>query len=281
MYSNNLSKKLTPAPLTGVITYRLLAAGMVDPRQSTRTMCPLQFLKGEEMIYDPGDKTGDGREKVLRYVIGSKPMGEGPLAQIVPELGEPEFKNGIIEVKPGQLGLYEFLERSNFNISNPFRKEGTRAIFERVDHLAKAQAANEDDELLEDALFALRDLSDERKLEFAAAKTLARADDSMVLVVRALRTYVKANPAKFLRELDSPELKARAVIAQALEYDVIQYVPTDHAYKWKNEGVMLYQVPQGFDGKTKLMEYLLSADAVPTAQLKELTKQVAAATKGK
>jgi hypothetical protein len=279
MYTNNLSKKLTPPALTAPVEYRLLAAGAIDLRQSNRTMCPFQTLKGEELISDPGDKPGEAREKLLRYVVGSKSIGEGATAQIVPELGQPEFINGVITVKPGQTNLYEFLERSNHNASNPHRNANWRAIFERVDPVGKAEVENEKDDKLFEAISTLRGLSAERKLEFAAAKGLARADDEMAIVTRALNQYVMKSPVAFLQELDAPETKVRAAVSQALELGIIAYAPTDGAYKWREQGVNLYEVPSGFDGKEALIRYLLSADAAPKVQLKELQKQVANATK--
>ena len=278
LYTNKLSPKLKVTLPDKPVQYRLLAAGKFDGT-TKRPMCPLVAYSAKTTIYDEGDKA----QKALMWVKGevAHPTKAGELEL---QIGFVEFSEiGILTVTPRDVALFEFMERDNRNVTNPYRDPSTTPVYERVDVVEKAKisAQNDADDQLFEALRTLNDLPTQERIDLAMAKGLAGSDDDIALITRALRDYAKGNPAAFVADANSPETKVRADVANALEARLLIYDAAQDSYKWEAENVELHRVAPGINNRESLCSYLLSADPKAVAALKELRKRLSKALTGK
>ena len=139
MINDIVSEKLQVKELKDneIVIYSLIGAGepslfRTDEHNKPVPKMPVKMIAGEEYINDPFDKKQP--KKLIQNVVGYTPVKlPDQTIQHVPKVEKIRI-DGTITVNSSQPELYQFLERSNKNLSNPFRDKAKKAMFYRVDN---------------------------------------------------------------------------------------------------------------------------------------------------
>jgi len=144
------------------IVFRLIKKN-AKPALKGRYYPSIKRLPSEELIYDPTTKTN----RTIRYAPGEQSIYKDEQAEKV-VLSDIIFQNGSLIVPFTNPMLLSFLEKSNFNQSNPARIKGSRMLFSVIDKdkEAKVEMASE--------VVQIRAANAVLQMEFADLKAYAR-----------------------------------------------------------------------------------------------------------
>ncbi len=172
-----------------------------------------------------------GRNRKIRYILGEQSIYEDEQTTDNPVLGDIIFNNGSIPVQYQQVTLREFLETTNYNISNPDRMNGKKAIFELVDTEVNAK---KDLDTLESEFHALEVLMgmDAQKMVGYARAMGVNVDRSMYEIKHDMMVMAKSNSELFLDSISDPKIERKQVIMDAQDERIIVINQSKRNVSW-------------------------------------------------
>ena len=159
------------------------------------------------------------------------------------------FRDGRLFVREDQPNLRRFLDLHPHNVANGGYK------FKLVDRTNDAKKEMEQEFLQHDAVSKVRDTDITDLLAIALYfKVNINADTSEIR--HNLLRIAKKNPKGFLESFDSPQVRARAIIKQAADYQIINLRPD--SCKWYDSNSMIVSVPVGQDPTDVMVRFCLT-----------------------
>lgn len=236
-------EKANPGP-KGIIKYRLLnGVKSIDPESKGQLIFPASVkipLNGS--INDPGVKQEDESVKDAGVV------SFGVVKTYDEKTGQYVFRTYHIQPQKGDGGIfmlrgsvvsdmeiYEGLELSNHNASNPFRDTSIPTLFERVNDAAEAKARSDKRDFLYDALTAIRNWEPDEMRIIGASYNLSTSLSPDELK-DALETIAMADPKTFYEAIDSEDTKIKAVIKMSVESGIIAFNAHENKYVYAGSG---------------------------------------------
>ncbi len=111
--------------------------------------------------------------------------------------------------------MYEFMEMTNWNASNPNRNPNIPAIFKRVNYAEKLKEKRTERQYLTDALVKSREMSLQTVKEIAIA--LNYKDEDMDLLRNRIEEYAQLEPRKFIALCENKDTAIMAVFDEAVK----------------------------------------------------------------
>lgn len=258
------NRKLKPGDM---VKYRLLnGIRNIDPqrRRGDDILFPASVsIPLTDNIYDPGEEgKNNGRVVQVGVVKAFNDVTKMPVFRkyaVQPQKGD----NGIFVLRGGviqEMEVYEALELSNRNKSNPFRDQSEEAMFERVDDSAESKVKSTKRNFLFDSLNAIRQWTPEEMRIIAASYNLSTSLPVDVLKDK-LEEIAEVDPKKFYDLIDSEDTKIKAVIKLAMESGIIAF--NAHENKWVyaegGETIALLDRKEGINEMEQFKEFLKSS----------------------
>jgi hypothetical protein len=261
---NQLPKKLKVEPLKKAAIYRLIGVGKPNPFMRDKNgvpqlTCPVSVnIPSIDIINDPDT----GRKITIKHVTGSYVDENGNVQESIKDI---EFvRPGYLTVPPTEFDTYEYLERCNWNASNPHRNPRKDAIFERYnpEAIAEQQTKIMDVEIEAFSLFAdlCKTEEGQRKL-IAYYGSLGRDTQvSWFIIKRDIGIIVRQEPESFLKSVESPVTLMKSQINDAVREEIITFDPVKSVWKWKKEDSLITVVAKGASQDDTLFEFLMSRE---------------------
>lgn len=193
------------------------------------------------------DKTTDSVRE-LRYCpnensVWTDEQGEKAMKQSV------VFRDGMLFVREDQPNLKKFLDLHPHNVANGGHK------FKLVDKKTDAKKEMEQEFLQHDAIAKVRETDITDLLAIALYFKVNINADTAEIRHNLLR-IAKNKPKEFLESFDSPQVRARAVITQAEDYQIIRV--SKDSCKWFDSNSMIVSVPAGQDPIDVMVRFCLT-----------------------
>jgi len=245
--SNTLKKYLEERKVKpkDTVKYRLLnGTRNIDPnrKKEDEYLFPSVInIPINGLILDPGDEVVNEKGEVTSVKNdGSKQIGA--IRSFDDKTKQPVYKKFYVRPQKGDGGIfmlrgnvvedmdiYDALELSNANASNPYRDVSQDAIFERVNDVAEGQARSKKRNFLFDSLNAIRGWTYDEMRVVGAGYNLSPLLEKDVLKDKLEEIAEKA-PEEFFKAIDSVDMKTKALIKLAKDAGVIEYIA--HENKW-------------------------------------------------
>lgn len=184
------TKKLTP--LKGIAEYQLVGLG-INPMRTDVKVRELPFMSGVPTKDTIVEKDDDGNEITVEISYSKDITFFKSRAGAI-------FLNSQ---KAEDLKKYEYMERCNYNASNPNRDPSKPAIFERVDRAAQRKAKAEKRNELRSALEKAGKLSDIEARRIAVALNITGVDPEDIKM--GVEDFAEREPVKFLAMLENKD----------------------------------------------------------------------------
>lgn len=214
------------------------------------------------------------------------PVEIGKVKSLDPITKIPSFQKFYVYPKRGDgnfylrsdsvadLDVYDYIQLSNENSSNPYRDKSAPITFERVNEGKESKNRIAKRNYLRDSLNAIESWNYE-ELSVAAAGFNINASPDMDVLRDKLQTEAEKNPERFYKTIDSEDNKIKALIKLATEAEIIAF--NAHENKWfyaggSNETLALLDRREGIDPPTQLVEFLKNSANGPRvkSQLEKL-----------
>lgn len=245
---NNISKEIKPKkPKNGTIVEYQFLIGRPDYNNPNKTLYPPSYrVKTFDRILDPGKneymdigvferkvKDKDGNETIRTrafYLRGAK----GLLALTIGGNQDDE--------------MYEFLELSNENQSNPNRDTSVVPMFRRIDAIKDASDRTQKRDVLTSALVYVSNMGEMEIREFAAAMAWGENDD-LELLHDQVGEFARTKPNEFVKFFNDPQLRTKALIKNAITKGIIKHDVATNKILWGNGDAVIAALDRQ-DGKT-------------------------------
>lgn len=159
------------------------------------------------------------------------------------------FYEGQLIVGPERKNLQEYLDKHPLNVANG------GGIFRVLENDKKAEKEVEDEFAKLDAVILVRDKSIDELLPVAMSLGI-NTNQKNIEIRRELLQEAKANPAKFMELFDSPAVKARAIVMQCVEFQILNAKP-DGMY-WYDSNRLIIACPAGQDTVEVMTRFCLT-----------------------
>lgn len=159
------------------------------------------------------------------------------------------FREGTLMVSPEQSNLQDFLDAHPDNMANG----GTSFYIVDMEHDAEEELENEF--LVHDAVSMVRDTELDGLLPVAMFLNIDPKRPS-VEIRRELLTYAKANPKNFLEMFDNPIVKVKAVIIQAVDFQILKI--SSDSMRWFDSNQTIITTPAGQDTLDVMARFCLT-----------------------
>jgi len=221
----------------------------------------------EEIIFDPDSN----KRRTIRYAPGEISLfkDEQPEKVVV---GTIIFQNGSISVPRNNPMLLEFLEKSNYNQSNPDRLSDVKQIFAVMDEAATAK------DLVEDERTQNRASNTVLNMNFADLKAYARVLGVNIknegdIIIHDMLQLAKADPESFMSGIDDPLVKRQQVILDAMEFKIIEVNARNISWVFGEKKSLIVPAPLGSDVVSWFAEWTLN-EKDGQAVYKDIDKKV-------
>lgn len=159
------------------------------------------------------------------------------------------FREGTLMVSPEQSNLQDFLDAHPDNMANG----GTSFYIVDMEHDAEEELENEF--LVHDAVSMVRDTELDGLLPVAMFLNIDPKRPS-VEIRRELLTHAKANPKNFLEMFDNPIVKVKAVIIQAVDFQILKI--SSESMRWFDSNQTIITTPAGQDTLDVMARFCLT-----------------------
>lgn len=154
--------------------------------------------------------------------------------------------------------MFQFLEVSNYNSSNPERNQEVEAIYCRID--AKKDAINERHmrKQIVDAINLALSLDDDKAKEIALA--LGIEETSIEEIRNKLEDYAADEPTEFMKVTERASLGSESLLREAVKQGFIRNNITASIFEWTETGKEIYKYKKAPNKNyfKELAEYLES-----------------------
>ena len=207
-------------------------------------------------IYD----NSTGRNRKIQYVLGEQSIYADEQSSFNPVLGDIIFHNGSLPVQYQQVTLREFLEKSNYNISNPERMSTKKSIFETVD---LETSAEKDLQSLETEFHVMESLMsmDAQKMVGYARAMEVDVNRSMYEIKHDMMVMAKNDPKLFMEQISNPKLERKQVIMDADENNILTIDIANRRISWGiGSKQMITLVPVGLNPYDHFVDYTFETE---------------------
>lgn len=251
---NECKRKVEPLKTGQKATYELLNVG-IDPL-STDDRPEIPFIFGipkKDRIVDEDNNIVD-----IGYIVGYE-QGN------VPKFGSIHFTKamgGTITLHGGRaedMKMYEYMERTNYNASNPYRDQSIQPLFKRQNWKKDQAEKREKRATLIEAMQSATKLTavEMRKLSIALNIT---ADDQEEIKAR-IEDFAENNPSKFLAMLENADLNIMEIADAAMKAKLISVDQQARKILSSNGSTLYTWAPEaGVDWKEKFVQYTKSEE---------------------
>ncbi len=201
-----------------------------------------------------------GRNRKIQYVLGEQSIYADEQSSFNPVLGDIIFHNGSLPVQYQQVTLREFLEKSNYNISNPERMRTKKSIFETVD---LETSAEKDLQSLESEFHVMESLMsmDAQKMVGYARAMEVDVNRSMYEIKHDMMVMAKNNPELFMEQISNPKLERKQVIMDADENNILTIDTANRRISWGiGSKQMITVVPVGLNPYDHFVDYTFETE---------------------
>ncbi len=174
------------------------------------------------------------------------------------------FRDGNLLVRPNEPNLLAYLNLHPDNMANG----GT--VFEMMNKDVDHEKIVENEFLIHDAISLIKSRPTEELYPLAMALNID-INQSALSVKRALVSYAKQNPQKFLDMNSNPLVEARGTVQQAFDFDIIRN--NTGAVVWSDTNKMVVAIPAGMDKIQVVTRFVMTDAGAPT--LAEIERQLA------
>jgi hypothetical protein len=159
------------------------------------------------------------------------------------------FYEGQLIVGPERKNLQDYLDRHPMNLANG---GGTFRVLEND----KKSAKEVEDEFTKlDAVILVRDKSIDELLPVAMSLGI-NTNQKNIEIKRELLQEAKANPIRFMELFDSPAVKARAIVMQCVDFQIIN--PKVDGMYWYDSNRLIIASPAGQDTVEVMTRFCLT-----------------------
>ena len=201
-----------------------------------------------------------GRNRKIQYVLGEQSIYADEQSSFNPVLGDIIFHNGSLPVQYQQVTLREFLEKSNYNISNPERMSTKKSIFETVD---LETSAGKDLQSLETEFHVMETLMsmDAQKMVGYARAMEVNVNRSMYEIKHDMMIMAKNDPELFMEQISNPKLERKQVIMDADENNILTIDTANRRVSWGiGSKQMITVVPVGLNPYDHFVDYTFETE---------------------
>ena len=201
-----------------------------------------------------------GRNRKIQYVLGEQSIYADEQSSFNPVLGDIIFHNGSLPVQYQQVTLREFLEKSNYNISNPERMSTKKSIFETVD---LETSAEKDLQSLETEFHVMESLMamDAQKMVGYARALEVDVNRSMYEIKHDMMVMAKNDPELFMEQISNPKLERKQVIMDADENNILTIDTANRRISWGiGSKQMITIVPVGLNPYDHFVDYTFETE---------------------
>ena len=201
-----------------------------------------------------------GRNRKIQYVLGEQSIYADEQSSFNPVLGDIVFNNGSLPVQYQQVTLREFLQKSNYNSSNPNRMSTKKKIFETVDLESNAEKDLESLETEFHAVETLMSMDAQKMVGYARAMGV-NADRSMYEIKHDMMVMAKNDPVLFMEEISNPKIERKQVIMDAEDERIIVINTSKREVKWGVGSKQLITViPVGINPYDHFVDYTFETE---------------------
>ena len=159
------------------------------------------------------------------------------------------FREGTLMVPAEQSNLQDFLDAHPDNMANG------GSSFYIVDMEHDAEEELESEFLVHDAVSMVRDTELDGLLPVAMFLNIDPKRPS-VEIRRELLTHAKSNPKRFLEMFDNPIVKVKAVLIQAVDFQILKI--TSETMRWFDSNQVIITTPAGQDTLDVMARFCLT-----------------------
>jgi hypothetical protein len=159
------------------------------------------------------------------------------------------FREGTLMVGPEQPNLQDFLDCHPDNVANG----GSSFYIVDMEHDAEKELDNEF--LVHDAVSMVRDTELDGLLPVAMFLNIDPKKPS-VEIRRELLSHAKSNPKAFLEMFDNPIVKVKAVLIQAVDFQILKI--TSETMRWYDSNQVIITTPAGQDTLDVMARFCLT-----------------------
>ena len=253
---NNISKEALPPRLKKdeVAVYRLLGI-KGDPNKPESFRCPAAVnVPTRDRVIDP--KTDEFVDIAFIQSVG---IGDAV------KFGTIWFRKdsgGIISLTGSSIKnseMYEYLELSNYNASNPNRSDDVIPIFERLNPRKDAEDKRKTRGTRRQALNIASDMKAQDIRDFCS---MMGWDDTRDLIVLrdAVEDYADSNPSEFISKSKNKQNSVAALINRCAAANIITFNTKTNSWKWVGSDEIICNVSRGGAKVEGLISHLVESD---------------------
>lgn len=257
-----------------VAKYRLLNGTPQFNKKSGKTdmIYPAsQSIRLKSNVIDPGylskkdesDKEGtlvDAGIKTCGIVLeidkNGNPKFHGKL-YVYPAMNQPEFY--IKGDTADDVLIYEALELSCENKSNPFRDQAVTPVFERINEVAEAKQRSNKRNYLKDSLNAIGRWDYEQMKAIGAGYNIS-TKLPMETIKDQLESIAEKDPETFYKNIDKESTKLKGLISVAKEAGVIHFSAMENTWYFTGTNEVITMLPRK-EGVSEVDQFALFLDA--------------------
>tara|TARA_R110002020_G_scaffold33491_3_gene101940 strand:- start:29284 stop:30123 length:840 start_codon:yes stop_codon:yes gene_type:complete len=201
-----------------------------------------------------------GRNRKIQYVLGEQSIYADEQSSFNPVLGDIIFHNGSLPVQYQQVTLREFLEKSNYNVSNPERMSTKKSIFETVDLETNAE---KDLQSLESEFHVMESLMsmDAQKMVGYARAMEVDVNRSMYEIKHDMMVMAKNDPELFMEQISNPKLERKQVIMDADENNILTIDTANRRISWGiGSKQIITVIPVGLNPYDHFVDYTFETE---------------------
>jgi hypothetical protein len=232
---NDIPEEFIPEPLKPgqIVVYQLLN-GQKNPLPVGDPDRKQDVYYGSVVTIPTRDRIKLNNELIDIGVVKEKKDGE--VTRVEKYFFPADKYGGKFTITEGNIKdemFYQFFELSNYNKSNPNRDKSVEALYERIDPLREAKEINKRGLALGEATQYVSNMTTGAIRKLSAALNMDSLGDPEVLRAELMRRAIE-NPTEFIRLIDDPETKMKALVKRGLEYGVIGFHPVEYKFTWAN-----------------------------------------------
>lgn len=253
-----------------LVKYEILNKRPDKKNKGRMIMASSTLVPSRDTILDPGDNELKAIECIDKTIpIRMKDGTAGVENKLLPILFYAA-NNGQITINPDSntdRKLYEYLERTNFNLSNPHRDTDVQAMFKRLDEEGDAKKTLAKKKAVRDAVRLVEDMSigDLRSMAKGLEGHMAvNSGDTESLLRLAMEEKAEKYPEEFIKDT-APKVDNVLLghIHNGIEKEIIEL--DKRTYRWVGEEDKderkIVSVPMGKEFEEVLVLHFLSDGA--------------------
>lgn len=225
-----------------------LAKRNVNSSYEGRYFPPSTNIPNEDVVFDPIK----GEDRMIRFVVGETSIyvdeqREYEAKQLENALRASQilFDRGTLTVDPRERLLLSYLRATNYNATNPNRKDYKRVIFKEVVAGVEEKVSNEKLFNEAEAIVSIN------KMPFGELVTYAKVlgvdtNKETEEIKHNMIVIAKRNPTQFLNGMNDRNMKRKYHILNAVDNQIIEVNKLQNSVSWFN-GMVIHQARLGED----------------------------------